>query len=208
MGVQVCSADGSHLEACQCGGGPLDSGSGGMDASGDTSVDAPNDVAPGVDAGPCATHVYYAGKIDGATSAWHDLAAAGGQVGLAGGNAACVSAGADHVCDYEEVLKAQAHGELATIVAGTTAWVQRTTTALVNGVPSAPGSGGNCVNWTALTNNNEEGEYATFDTTGVPTFHLDDDTVFDPSVQGHVNVHNLPCGGVTRSILCCKPVCP
>jgi hypothetical protein len=160
--------------------------------------------------GGCVGHVYYAGKVDNAPSVWANLPGSVGMTSLAAGNAACVGLeiGAEHVCDYEEVLQAVAHGELSFIPQGTTAWVQRTTTALVNGMPSAPGSGGRCHDWTYAGNNQADGEYATFDQPGLPTFHLDGDTIFDPSMPG---VHQIPgdlqCGGTMRSILCCYQVC-
>lgn len=159
--------------------------------------------------GACAGHVYYAGKFDGASSVWGGLTQAMGATGLDAGNNVCKSlnVGADHVCDYEEVLLAQAQGELANVPAGTTAWVQRTTVAMVNGNPSQPGPGGRCNGWTYLTNHISDGEYATFDTVGNPTFHLDNDTTFDPAQPGMYTLADLQCGGVTRSILCCYQAC-
>jgi len=53
-----------------------------------------------------------------------------------------------------------------------------------------------------------DGEYATFDTMGVPTMHLDNDTVYDPGSPGlHTITGDLECGGTTRSILCCHAAC-
>ena len=98
---------------------------------------------------------------------------------------------------------------------GTTAWVQRTTTVnlvgtmpvTVGGTPSTADTGGRCNNWTYMTNHISDGEYVTFDTVGTPTFHLDNNTKFDPA-NPHVIVGDLECGGTMRSILCCQPVCP
>jgi hypothetical protein len=161
---------------------------------------------------PCAGHVYYAGKYDPTTpenSVWASLPGAGGVKGLDAGNNQCkaLNIGADHVCDYEEVLKAYAQGELASIPKGTTAWVQRTTVAMVDGQPSQPGPGGRCNNWDYATNHISDGEYMTFDQQGVPTFHLDNDTVFDDKAPGVHTQMGLPCGGTARSILCCYTAC-
>lgn len=159
--------------------------------------------------GACAGHVYYAGKYDGAPSVWANLPAAGGMTGLDAGNAQCkaLNIGADHVCDYEEVLKAQTQGELSGIAAGSTAWIQRTTVAQVNGVDSQPGPGGRCNNWTYATNHISDGEYIDFATAGTPTYYLDNDTVFDAANPGLHTLPTLQCGGVMRSILCCYQAC-
>lgn len=157
---------------------------------------------------PCAGHVFYAGKFDGAPSVWANLPGAGGLTSLDAGNNQCkaLNIGADHVCDYEEVLKAQTNGELAAIPQGTTAWVQRTTTAMVNGQASIAQPGGRCNNWTYATNHISDGEYVTFDQAGVPTFHLDNNTTYDPN-NPQVIVGDLQCGGTIRSILCCYTAC-
>lgn len=206
-GSQTCLASGSY-GACEC-----DGNDAGTDAP--VIADAPTgtDTPATVDA-PVETdapvemdvpaHVYYAGRIDGAGPVWGALPSAGGMTGLDAGDAACATIGADHVCDYEEVVLAASLGQLSTIPAGTTAWVQRTTTVDVGGVSSPPGPGGNCVDWTYSTNHIGDGEYAVFETAGVPTFHLDNDTIFDPSAPGvHDIVGDLQCGGTIRSILCC-----
>ncbi|MFT3773220.1 MAG: hypothetical protein QM820_48190 [Minicystis sp.] len=159
--------------------------------------------------GSCAGHVYYAGKFDGAGPVWANLPAAGGMTSIDAGNAQCkaLNIGADHVCDYEEVLKAQAQNELAAIPQGTSAWIQRTTVAMVNGNPSQPGPGGRCNNWTYQTNHISDGEYISFDQVGVPTYHLDNDTVFNPNNPGVHTLTDLQCGGTMRSILCCYQAC-
>lgn len=216
-GVQICGAGGT-FGACDCGSGDAggtDSGAvadGGSDAGSvqtDTGVDAATNDANDVDAwsDPCAGHVTYAGRIDGATASWGALPSAGGNSGVDAGNAACETLGADHVCEYTEVLAAQAAGELAGIPLGTTAWVHRTTTAQVGGVDSAPGPGGRCNDWTYTTNHIADGEYITFDTAGVPTYHLDNDTIFDAANPGVHTSADLPCGGASRAILCCYAAC-
>ena len=165
--------------------------------------------------GSCAGHVYYAGMVQDAQSNLIDVPSvwtSGGLTSFAAGNYMCQNSNiaADHVCDYEEVLKAQANGELSTIAMGTTAWVQRTTTAMVAGVPSPAGPGGRCNDWKYGTNHIADGEYVTFDQVGVPTYVLDNDTQFEnlppPAVSAHTQP-GLPCGGVTRKIMCCSPKC-
>lgn len=208
-GVRTSNSDAgssSSASSSSASGATGSAGSGGAGGSGGGVC------CPPLDAGACPGHAYYAGKLDGAGSVWSELPQAMNAVGLEAGDNACKSlaVGADHVCDYEEVLLAEAQGELASIPAGTTAWVQRTTTAIVNGAPSEPGRGGNCNNWTFGGNHLADGEYATFDTTGVPTFHLDDDTIFDPNAPlgEHIIAADLQCGSTVRSILCCYPLCP
>lgn len=155
-------------------------------------------------------HVYYAGKFDGASSVWAALPGANAMTGLAAGDAQCANlgVGADHVCDYEEVRKAEMQGELAAVPQGTIAWVQRTTVAMVNGQPSQPGPGGRCNDWTSVSDQLTDGEYATFDSQGNPTYHLDNDTIYDFATPGvHTILGDLQCGLVLRSILCCFPAC-
>jgi hypothetical protein len=155
-----------------------------------------------------ANHQFYAGKIDNTSSVWSTLANAGGQTGLEAGNAACKAIGGDHVCDYEEVVLAAQGGQLSSIPQGTTAWLQRTTTVMVNGTASAPGPGGRCNDWTYMTNHISDGEYITFDTAGTPTYHFDNDTIYDPAnPHVHTNDADLQCGGASRSILCCFTAC-
>ncbi len=129
--------------------------------------------------------------------------------GLEAGHLLCQGVGADHVCDYEELLVARTAGEFSTVAQGTTAWVHRTTSAMVNAQVSFPGSGGRCVDWIFNGNHIADGEYATFDQAGVITFHLDPDTVYDPGAPGqHTVAGDLECGGVMRSIFCCNAACP
>jgi hypothetical protein len=229
MSVQVCKDDGEGFDKCQCG---SSSGTGGASSSSSTGM--PGTCGDGIpqagECGPegtckqdcmgtssssgtggsCAGQLHYAGKIDGASSVWSGLSGTMGAMGLEAGNNACVSqvGGSDHVCDYEEVLKAAAANEalFANIPQGTTAWVQRTTDAMVMGTNSPAGPGGRCNNWTYMTNHISDGEYATFDTKGVPTFHLDNDTTYD-AANPKVNATDLQCGGTTRSILCCYQAC-
>jgi hypothetical protein len=121
---------------------------------------------------------------------------------LAVPNAASVS-----VCDYEQVLEAEAAGELAVLPANTTAWIHRTTAANVMGVASAPGSGGRCVDWTYSTNHISDGEFVTIGAGGVGTYSLDNDTFYDGVDTTHVQPGLLECGNQMRTILCCNPPC-
>jgi hypothetical protein len=237
MGTQTCASDGRSLNACDCGTtSSSSSGSGGaggastgtqMETCGDgvqqagecdptsethiycdkdcagTTASSTSSTGAG---GSCAGHTYYAGLVPNITSVW----VSGGLTSLAAGDDMCQKAtlGADHVCDYEEVLKAQTAGELATIPAATTVWVQRTTPADIGGVMSAPGPGGRCNDWKYNTNHISDGEYAVFETIGVPKFHLDTDTIYDTTVPGaHVNPTDLPCNGASRAIMCCYSKC-
>lgn len=162
------------------------------------------DVGPVPDADPLAGFRYIAGRRDNVTSNWSELPFAQGMIGLEAGNADCRAAGGDHVCEYTEMRAAEARGEFADIPVGTTAWLQRTTPELLNGVESPPGPGGNCNNWTFTGNHLADGEYMVFGAGGAAYF-LDNDTFYDglpngPSVQPGL----LECGGVTRSVFCCN----
>jgi hypothetical protein len=91
---------------------------------------------------------------------------------------------------------------------GTTIWINRTTPEMVNGTLSQPGAGGRCNDWVYSTNHISDGEYATFDTVGVPTYHLDNDTFFDGVDTSHTITGDLQCGGTMRTIPCCNPCNP
>jgi hypothetical protein len=139
----------------------------------------------------------------------------GALVGFAAGGAMCQMAatvanvpnpGEVVVCDYE-VLEAEAKGELASLPANSTAWIHRTTQAMVNGVASAPGSGGRCVDWTYQTNHISDGEFVTIGAGGVATYSLDGDTFYDGVDTTHTQPGLLECGQQMRSILCCNPPC-
>lgn len=143
----------------------------------------------------------YVGLVADQQSMWSGH----GEIGLQGGHYLCQDfvPGADHVCDYEEVVMAAARGELADIAMGTTAWLQRTTTVSVDGVDSPAGPGGNCNEWRFNGNHLADGEYITFDAPGVPTYHFDGDTFYDGIDNTHILPGQLECGGQMRAILCC-----
>jgi hypothetical protein len=236
-GVQTCLDDGSGLNACECGDGTTTSGSGsstsgaggamgamcgdGVKQAGEcdptseghiycaadcdgTTVSSSSSTGAG---GSCAGHQYFGGSVKDISSVW----VSGGQTGLDAGNDMCQKLNVgdvDHVCDYEEMLAAQKDGEFATIPAGTTFWVQRTTPAMVGGMMSAPGPGGRCNDWKYNTNHISDGEYVTFETLGQPTFKLDNDTIFDGANPGvHTIPGDLDCNGVTRNVMCCYTKC-
>lgn len=213
-----------------------DSGSGSSGAEGDGSGDA-QDTSTGGDAGscpdgvedpgecdpgdaaycpadctepvgtgtgdPCAVAPTFFGLVAGVSSRWEH----NGFVGVAAGDAMCQGLGADHACDYEEVLSAELKGELAGIAAGTTGWLHRTTVAnVVGGALSNPGLGGRCVDWTYSTNHLSDGEYVEF-TPGGPAYHIDDDTFYDGASTEHAQVDLLQCGNQMRAVLCCHAAC-
>ncbi|MRG93527.1 hypothetical protein [Polyangium spumosum] len=144
-----------------------------------------------------------------------------GSLGYEAGTKMCQAIGAAGVCDYlqlKEVLDnpaahpADVTKMLTKVPAGgmITVWVNRSTVETVGGVASQPGAGATCNNWTYITNHIGDGEYLTLNNTAGAlsgTFTLDADTVFsgDPG-DGHAQP-GLDCGGVTRYIPCCFPVC-
>lgn len=155
----------------------------------------------------CEGKVTFAGLVSGVPSAWGTDPNANGKTGYEAGIEICKTIGADHPCEYQEVLAAEKVGELAAIPQGTTAWIHRTTDAMVGGVNSPPGAGGRCNNWVYTTNHISDGEYATFDQVGVPSYHLDNDTFYDGTDTTHTITGDLQCGGTMRAILCCFPAC-
>lgn len=138
-------------------------------------------------------------------------------VGFAAGQQLCrdaaLAAGAPEpgmvtVCTYLQMIQAELAGELAAVPMGTSAWVHRTTIADVMGMPSAPGIGGRCAEWTTLGNDLADGEHAEFLGGGVIDYFLDDDTSYDGIDTTHTQAGLLECGMQMRSILCCNPSCP
>jgi len=107
-----------------------------------------------------------------------------GLEGLQAGTAMCQAVGADHVCTYQEVVKAEANGELANLP-DKPYWLHRTTTvpnvtkniacnadtdcAGGTGAPYCdpvtkkcgwkPGAGGRCNDWTYPTDHISDGEW-------------------------------------------------
>ncbi len=160
----------------------------------------------------CANDPIYVANVPSIASRWES----GALIGFAAGQDLCRQAatavGAPMpnevtVCDYEQVLLAEAAGELAAIPAGTNAWIHRTTVAQVMAANSAPGTGGRCVDWTYQTNHISDGEYATILAGGAVTYFLDNDTFYDGVDGSHTQPGLLECGTQMRAILCCNPPC-
>ncbi|MBL4683496.1 MAG: hypothetical protein JKY37_02815 [Nannocystaceae bacterium] len=177
-----------------CEGGTGDSGSTGSEAACD----------------PTTLHLtgqpIYLSMVPNMGSLWE----LGGAEGYGAGSMMCVAAGADHVCDYEEIVAAAAQNDFVGVANGTTAWLHRTVPAMdANGNLLSPGIGGRCLDWTYATNHISDGEYVTFNG-GVPAFTLDNDTNFNeaaPAPNPHVQVGLLECGGTIRAIPCCVAEC-
>lgn len=161
----------------------------------------------------CADEPIYVANVPMIGSRWES----GALIGFAAGQDLCrmaaTAAGVPNpmevtVCDYEQVLMAEAAGEFAAIPANTTAWIHRTTVADVMAVPSAPGTGGRCVDWTYQTNHISDGEYAVFPGGGgAVQYFLDNDTFYDGVDTTHTQPGMLECGTQMRAILCCNPPC-
>lgn len=235
-GVQTCNEDGRSFTACDCGSGTggSDTGGSGGSGGGKTIIGAcgdgvedqgecdsgsenycPEDCSPGTggsggtggSTNTCEGKVTYAGLVADVGPAWGMHPQANGKTGYEAGVEICKTIAADHPCEYQEILAAEAAGELAGIAQGTTAWIHRTTDTMVGGNPSPPGAGGRCNNWTYVTNHISDGEYITFDMVGTPSYHLDNDTFYDGMDTTHTITGDLQCGGMSRAILCCFPTC-
>jgi hypothetical protein len=185
-GAQVCSAIHTY-GACTCTGAP----------------DAGAPDAGASDGG----FVRYQGRVDDVDSLFANLPEANGLSGVAAADAECAAivTGADHLCTSDDLLAVEAARERAYFASpvGLTAWLERTQPMLLNGVTTAPGPGGDCDGWSYAGTSLAEGEYVSFDTAGHTTWHLDADTVFDVNAPGVHTTSGLPCGGVTRALLCC-----
>jgi hypothetical protein len=199
----------------------VDSGAhadGGVDAGHavDSGTDASVAHDTGVDAG-CTNKPIFEGV--GATqmgSNWSYKA----NVGLAAGNEMCQDQGADHVCDYDDLVLAASRGELGALTAIDTAWLIRTHSVTVSassptidvlGQPATSGTtypvgtGSNCNNFNYSTDHLNDGEYVNFASGGnTPTFHFDD----NPCVI-QATPKDIPCGHNVqlRDVLCCYPKC-
>lgn len=200
------------------GGGVIGACGDGTEDQGECDVGAenycPEDCKPGsggsgggTTTNNCEGVVTYAGLIAGVPSQWGGHPQANGKTGYEAGIEVCKTIGADHPCEYQEVKKAEAAGELSTVAAGTSAWIHRTTPEMVNGAMSPPGPGGRCNDWVYITNHISDGEYVTFAQVGIPAYHLDNDTVYDGVDTTHTIGGDLQCGGESRAVLCCYPAC-
>lgn len=209
MGAATCSLDGLP-GVCMCTGSTTA-------PTGETTVDptGTGDEDVGETTAPCTTDCsadttttsdssgcgpILAGRVDAITVPW----TLSGQTGLAAGGLLCDSIDADHVCEYAEVLAADQDGELEAL-GNLTAWIHRTTVESVDGVPSAPGIGGRCLDWSDSASMLADGEWVEI-AGGVTTYHLDADTFYDGLDMSHTDA-TLPCAATMRAVLCCNPVC-
>lgn len=174
------------------------------DCESDDGTTGPGDCT---DQGPI-----YVTLVPSVASRWES----GALVGFAAGQQMCretagamglPGAGELTVCNYVQLLQAELMAELGAVPAGTTAWVHRTTVADVMGMPSEPGIGGRCAEWSSVANDVADGEYVEFPGGGVLVPFLDDDTFYDGVDTTHTQVGLLECGMQLRSILCCNPTC-
>jgi hypothetical protein len=232
-GAQVCTSDGKSYGMCQCSstgtGGSTStiSGTGGSATCQCTNPSQENycgapcaDAGTGgskTDGGSCVGVLTYAGKAGmqfGSYWSYQSL------VGTAAGNKACMDVGADHVCDYNELVSAASKGELSTLTTSDTAWLQRTTSVTVTatspkivvlgqmgamGTTYTVGPASRCNDWSYMTDHLNDGEYVDFASgTSTPTFHLDD----NPSAI-QAATKDIPCGhnATLRDVLCCYPKC-
>lgn len=171
------------------------------------------DVAPDVAVDPCADVPVYVASVPNQSSQWAFM----GEIGLEAGNAMCraaaeaagvVDSSGVTVCEYVQVLEADARGEFAAFTATDSAWLWRTTVATVFGSPSNPGAGGNCNNFTCSSCDHiADGEFVQFGDGVVASYEIDNDTFFDGLPGSSTQPGLLQCGGVIRQILCCNPLC-
>jgi cysteine-rich repeat protein len=86
-----------------------------------------------------------------------------GDLGVKAGDNLCAAIGAHRVCEWGEVKKAVAEGELVSAWLPPEVksfWAHRVAEVeIVNGVPSAPGSGGRCLEWTGAHDLIADAEY-------------------------------------------------
>jgi hypothetical protein len=254
-GAQTCSSDGKGFGTCQCGssggtgassttGAGASTGSGLGGGSNCQCTDPTSELYCGSavcnDAGgttgtgtggsnACAGKTTFAGKAPTQLgSSWTYKA----DTGTAAGNQACVDMGADHVCDYDDLVFAASKGELTSLTATDNAWLLRyhsvtvaagatnievLGTAAAAGTTLKVGPASRCADWTYSTDHLNDGEYVSFENGGnKPMFHLDDNpcviqtAAADPAAAAKgLTAKDIPCGHNTmpRDVLCCYPKC-
>jgi hypothetical protein len=235
-GAQTCATDGKSFGMCQCSststgtGGSTStlSGTGGSATCQCTNPSQENycgapcaDAGTGggtTDGGSCSGVVSFAGKASMQLGSYWSYQA---DIGTAAGTALCVAIGADHVCDYDDVVRAASKGEFANkLTTSETAWLHRTTSVTVSatspkivvlGQPATMGQtytvgpASRCNDWSYMTDHLNDGEYIDFSSgLATPTFHLDD----NPSAI-QAGTKDIPCGhnATLRDVLCCYPKC-
>lgn len=241
QGTQTCSADGKSYSMCMCSSTSL-TGSGGSSNCGNgvptpekctmgefycpqdckdggmTTSSSSGASSSSSSGGSCAGVVTYAGKAAMMlTSTW---LVTGHNKGIESGDAACMAVGADHACDYDDIVLAASKGEITGLAATDTAWLQRTHSVTaagqnweVLGAPVAAGTvlksapGARSANWTYATDHANDCEFISFEKgLNNPTYHLDDNPCFrQPGGGGK----DIPCGGNAkpRNVLCCFKKC-
>jgi hypothetical protein len=177
------------------------------------------------DGGSCVGVVTFAGKVGADptmgnpfnfSSDWTYMLLSG----IAAGNQACQDQGADHVCDYDDLVLAASKGEIAGLATTDTAWLERTHSVtitaasppiLVLGQPPANGTtlqvtkGSRGADWTYQTDHLNDCEFVSFENgLNAPTYNLDDNPCAIQAVPKHI-----PCGinKIPRDVLCCFPKC-
>ncbi|MEX1364996.1 MAG: hypothetical protein AB1Z98_17845 [Nannocystaceae bacterium] len=215
--TEANSGTGSGTSGASCGDGMEDPGECDMGGAaycpqdcGSVDGGTMDDGTTGEDS--CAGDPVYVAMVPSSGSRWES----GALTGIAAGEQLCQQAAAAAgaadpmevgVCEYQQVLQAAAAGEFAAMPAGTTAWLHRLTVADIGGVPTQPGVGGRCVDWTYQTNHISDGEFVEFGAGGLPTYNLDNDTFYDGVDTTHTQPGLLECGTAMRAILCCNPPC-
>jgi hypothetical protein len=197
---------------------PLDSdGDSDVDASDTPSVDdvaldaEGSDTIEITDVVTCDELPIYVARVADQDPVWDSMGLIGFDAGVEMCRAAAQTAGVVGyenvtVCEYQQMLAADERGEFAEFTAGEEAWINRTTTAMVSEMESAPGAGGNCNGFTCWCDHLADGEIAVFGDGTVADYQLDNDTYFDGIDTTHHRPGVLPCNG-ERYILCCNPVC-
>jgi hypothetical protein len=221
-GHDAATESGGHSDAGQVDSGQVDSGH---------PVDTGIDAGHVVDSGGTDAHVAHDTGVDAGCTSQPTFASVGmtqmgsnwaykANVGLAAGNEMCQDQGADHVCDYDDLVLAASKGELSGLSTTDTAWLIRTHPVTVSatspaisvlGQPATVGAtyligkGSNCADFNYSTDHLNDGEYVNFSTGGnTPTFHFDDNPCVIQTLP-----KDIPCGHNTmpRDLLCCFAKC-
>jgi hypothetical protein len=142
----------------------------------------------------------------------------GADMGSAAGDALCQAQGADHVCDFDDIVYAASKGEFAGLTTTDNAWLVRTHSVTVGATDKMITQGGvsatvgqtykvgqasRCANWSYSTDHLNDGEWVDFSTgVNTPTFHIDNNPC---AIQMPNPGKDSPCGHNTmpRSVLCC-----
>jgi hypothetical protein len=163
------------------------------------------------DGGNCNGQVTFAGKAKppnntvGNTSSNSHWVYNNNLSGVAAGDAMCQAIGADHACDYDDIVLAASKSEITGLATTDTAWLHRTHDVTVNGTTFGVSKASRCDDWNYETDHVNDGEFVSFENgLNTPTYHLDD----DPNAT-QASPKAIPCGNAagTRYVLCCYPKC-